>query len=550
MPDLPVLTATLTPPLTPTQAAALIPDGATVATAGFVGVGHAEAVTRAIEARFLATGHPRNLTLLYAAGQGDRALRGVNHFGHAGLLQRVIGGHWISAPRLGDLVLQDAIEAWNLPQGVIAHLYRAIAGGKPGVVTRIGLHTFVDPLHDGGRLTLRTARSAIEPRVQRVTLGGELQLFYPSLPIHVALIRATTADALGNLSTEEEPFHHDLLAVAQAAHNSGGLVIAQVKRVVPAGTLDPNRVRVPGILVNHLVIADDPQDHWMTFGADFDARFTSAPASRPLVDRAAAAAVATVAAAQPLDARSIIHRRAALELHKLTADAASAGRQRRPVVNLGVGMPAGLGAVAQQEGISGFVLTVESGPIGGTPADGPCFGASAWPEAVIDHAAMFDFYDGGGLDIAFLGLAEFDPQGDVNVSRFGSKVSGVGGFINITQTAKQIVFMGTLTNDGLQVASGNGQLRIVQEGRTKKLVPAVGHLSFCGAYVAGLGREIIYLTERAVFRLIDGQLTLTEIAPGLDLQRDVLDALGAPVVVAADLQLMDARIFWDGLMLG
>lgn len=557
IPDLhaltPALTAPLTPALipalTPRQAAALIPDGATVASAGFVGMGHAEAVTRAIEARFLATGQPRNLTLLYAAGQGDRALRGVNHFGHAGLLQRVIGGHWISAPRLGQLVLQDAIEAWNLPQGVIAHLYRAIAGGKPGVVTKIGLHTFVDPLHDGGRLTPRTARSAIEPRVQRVTLGGELQLFYPSLPIHVALLRATSADTLGNLSTEEEPFHHDLLAIAQAAHNSGGMVIAQIKRIVPAGTLDPNRVRVPGILVDHLVMADDPQDHWMTFGADFDPRFTSAPASRPLVDEAAVAVAVVAATTPPLDARSIILRRAALELHKLTAAAATAGL-RRPVVNLGVGMPAGLGAVAQQEGIGGFVLTVESGPIGGTPADGPCFGAAAWPEAVIDHAAMFDFYDGGGLDIAFLGLAEFDPQGDVNVSRFGSKVSGVGGFINISQTARRVVFMGTLTNDGLQVASRAGQLRIVQEGRTKKLVPKVGHLSFCGAYVAGLGRELLYLTERAVFRLIDGQLTLTEIAPGLDLQRDVLDALGAPVLVAADLQLMDARIFRDGLMLG
>ena len=537
----------LSPTLTPAQAAALIPDGATVATAGFVGVGHAEAVTRAIEARFLATGRPRNLTLLYAAGQGDRALRGVNHFGHAGLLQRVIGGHWISAPRLGELVQQDKIEAWNLPQGVIAHLYRAIAGGKPGVVTKIGLHTFVDPLQDGGRLTPRTARSAIEPRVQRVTLGGEVHLFYPSLPIHVALIRATTADALGNLQTEEEPFHHDLLAIAQAARNSAGLVIAQVKRIVPAGTLDPNRVRVPGILVDHLVIADDPQDHWMTFGADFDACFTSPPARRPVAGHVP---TATVTAAQPLDARTIIQRRAALELHRLTADAATAGQRRRLVVNLGVGMPAGLGAVAQQEGIGGFVLTVESGPIGGTPADGPSFGAAAWPEAVIDHAAMFDFYDGGGLDIAFLGLAEFDPRGDVNVSRFGSKVSGVGGFINISQSARRIVFMGTLTNDGLQVASGGGRLRIVQEGRTKKLVPQVGHLSFCGAYVAGLGREILYLTERAVFRFIDGRLTLTEIAPGLDLQRDVLDALGAPVVVAADLALMDARIFRDGLMLG
>ncbi|NDG42833.1 MAG: acyl CoA:acetate/3-ketoacid CoA transferase, partial [Betaproteobacteria bacterium] len=206
---------------------------------------------------------------------------------------------------------------------------------------------------------------------------------------------------------------------------------------------------------------------------------------------------------------------------------------------------AGLGAVAHEEGVDDFTLTVESGPIGGTPADGPAFGASAWPEAVIDHAAMFDFYDGGGLDIAFLGLAEFDPRGNVNVSRFGDKVSGVGGFINITQSTQRVVFMGTLTNDGLRIETGDGRLRIVQEGLVKKLVPAVGHLSFNGPYVASLGHEILYLTERAVFRLRDGQLMLTEIAPGLDLQRDVLDALGAPVAVADDLMLMDTRIFLD-----
>ena len=248
--------------LTASQAAALIEDDWSLISAGFVGAGHAEAVSSAIERRFLAEGRPRGLTLLYAAGQGDRASRGVNHFGHAGLLKRVIGGHWISAPRLGDLVERNEIEAYNWPQGVISHLYRAIAGGKSGVVTKIGLHTFVDPRHEGGRLTPRTR----EELVQLVTLAGEEQLLYPRLPVHCALIRATTADERGNLTTEHEPFHQDLLAIAQAARNSGGLVIAQVKRVVPAGTLDPNLVRVPGILVDKLVIAEDPNDYWMTFG--------------------------------------------------------------------------------------------------------------------------------------------------------------------------------------------------------------------------------------------------------------------------------------------
>lgn len=524
--------------LTPAQAAALIPDGATIACAGFVGVGHAEAVSRAVEARFLASGHPRDLTLVYAAGQGDRAERGVNHYGHAGLLKRVIGGHWISAPKLGALVEADAIEAWNLPQGVIAHLYRAIAGGKPGMVTRIGLHTFVDPRHDGGRLTPRTALSAIEPRVELVTLGGEEQLFYPSLPIHVALIRATTADELGNLAGEQEPFHHDLLAIAQAAHNSGGIVIAQVKRIVPAGTLAPAAVRVPGILVDHLVIADDPLDHSMTFGADYDAHFAAAPASRPM------RMPDSTTAPLPLDVRKIIQRRALLMLQAVPPRRGAL----RPVVNLGVGMPAGMGAVADEEGVGGFVLTVESGPTGGTPADGPAFGAARWPEAITSHAEMFDFYDGGGLDISFLGLAEFTPEGHVNVSRFGSKVSGVGGFINITQSTPRVVFMGALTAGGLEIATGDGRLRIVKEGAVPKLVPTVQHLSFNGPYVAGLGRQITYITERAVFELRGGRLVLTEIAPGLDLQRDVLAVLGAPVVVADDLKTMDARIFRDAPM--
>lgn len=514
-------------PLTPAQAAALIADGDTVVCAGFVGAGHAEAVSRAIEARFLTEGRPRDLTLVYAAGQGDRLRRGVNHFGHEGLVKRIIGGHWISAPRLGALVNANVVEAWNLPQGVIAQLFRAIAGGKPGVITSIGLHTFVDPRHDGGRLTPRTRASAIEPRVTLMNVQGREQLFYPSLPVNVALIRATTADARGNLSTEEEPFHQDLLAIAQAARNSGGIVVAQVKRIVKTGTLDPNRVRVPGILVDHLVIADDPADHWMTFGEAFNAAYMGQG------PRAAAAA-----APAPLDLRKIIQRRAFLELMAY----------RDPVVNFGVGMPAGIGPIAHEEGHDDYTVTVESGPVGGTPAQFLSFGASAFPEAVIDQAAMFDFYDGGGLDIAFLGLAEFDGHGNVNVSRFGSRVAGVGGFINITQSARHVVFIGTLTADGLQVHAGDGRLRIAREGQVHKLVPTIQHLSFNGPYVASLGHRITYVTERAVFELRNGVLTLTEIAPGLELERDVLAACRAPVAVAPELRTMDPRIFRDAPM--
>jgi propionate CoA-transferase len=510
--------------ITSKQAADLIQDGWTVCTSGFVGAGHAESISAAIEARFLESGRPRDLTLVYAAGQGDRKTRGVNHFGFAGLTRRVIGGHWRSAPRLGALAIANEIEAYNLPQGVMAHLYRAIAGGKPGVITKLGLHTFVDPRHDGAKINSRASESLVE----LVTLRGEEHLLYLSFPIHCALLRGTSADPNGNISGEEEAFHQDLLAIAQAARNSGGIVIVQVKRLVGEHELNPNLVRIPGILVDYVVVAERDEDHWMTFGERFNPVYTGA-------QRAMSASVAP----RPLDVRKVIQRRAFLELAKLA----------RPVVNLGVGMPAGVGAIAREEGFSNYTMTVEAGPIGGTPAQDLSFGASADPEAIIDHAAMFDFYDGGGLDISFLGLAEMDGQGNVNASRFGDVIAGVGGFINISQSAKRLVFMGTLTARGLEIKTGNGRLAIVREGVIKKVVQKVQHLTFNGPYTASLGISVLYVTERAVFAIHDGHLTLVEIAPGVDLLRDVLAQLATEVAVAPDLKTMDERIFRDTPML-
>ena len=513
-------------------AAALIRDGCTVASAGFVGVGHAEAITAAIERRYLAEARPRELTLVYSAGQGDRAHRGVNHFGHRGLVSRVIGGHWRSAPKLSRLALDEHCAAYNLPQGVITHLYRAIAAGTPGVITRIGLHTFVDPRHGGGRLNAR----ATDDLVELLEIGGQPYLRYKPFAIDVALVRGTTADTDGNITTEHEPFHHEMLAIAQAARNSGGIVIAQVKRLT-ARHASPQAVRLPGILVDYVVVAgDDPATHSMTFGEWLNPAYTGE--IRP---------PATVGAPLPLDVRKIVQRRAVLELAR-RARAAS----RPLVVNLGVGMPATVGRVAAEEGVDNFVLTVEAGPIGGTPADGLSFGASADPQAIVDEPAQFDFYDGGGIDLAFLGLAELDAHGNVNVSMFGQgaarSIAGVGGFINITQSAKALVFMGTMTAGGLQVAVGDGRLRIVQEGRARKIVEQVAHLSFNGPYVAGLGRDVLYVTERAVFRIVAGRLTLTEIAPGVDLQRDVLAQCGTEIAVSDGLAVMDERIFRDAPM--
>lgn len=534
--------------MTETEAAALVQSGWTVACAGFVGAGHAEAITSALERRFLATGFPHDLTLVYSAGQGDRATRGVNHFGNAGMTARIVGGHWRSATRLGELALREECEAYNLPQGVLTHLYRAIAGGKPGVLTKIGLHTFVDPRTDldarfhGGAINTRAqeaiaraTRDQTPQWVEALTFRGEPYLFYPSFPIQCALIRATAADANGNLSTHEEAFHHELLSIAQATRNSGGIVIAQVRRVVDHHD-NLQAIHVPGILVDAVVVCADPDEHQMTFGEAFNATYHTAW-------RGVVPAVSTDNRADTaLTARAIVQRRTLMEL---------ALRSPR-VVNLGVGMPAGVATLAAAEGITGFTLTVEAGPIGGTPADGLSFGASSYPEAVIDQPAQFDFYDGGGIDLAILGLAELDAQGNVNVSKFGEDddmlIAGVGGFINITQSAKTLIFMGTLTAIGLQIATSDGKLQIVNEGRLSKIVAEVAHLSFNGPYVASLGITVLYITERAVFAMRNGCLTLIEIAPGIDLQHEILDQCATPIAVADDLRLMDRRLFLPGPM--
>ncbi|KJK22051.1 CoA-transferase [Burkholderiaceae bacterium 16] len=533
------------------QAAALVQSQWTVASAGFVGAGHAEAVTDALERRFLESGLPRDLTLVYSAGQGDRGARGVNHFGNAGMTGRIVGGHWRSATRLAALAMAEQCEGYNLPQGVLTHLYRAIAGGKPGVMTKIGLHTFVDPrtAQDSryhGSAVNRSAQQAIaEGRanwVEAIDFRGDEYLFYPSFPVHCALIRCTAADTRGNLSTHREAFHHELLALAQAAHNSGGIVIAQVESLVDHHD-NLQAIHVPGILVDYVVVSEEPAHHQMTFAESFNPAYVT-----PWQGEAASTASASAPApAEPtvFDARSIVQRRAVLEL---------ARRQPR-VVNLGVGMPAAVGMLAAQAGVEGFTLTVEAGPIGGTPADGLSFGASAYPEAVVDQPAQFDFYEGGGIDLAILGLAELDGHGNVNVSKFGegseALIAGVGGFINITQSARAVVFVGTLTAGGLEVHAEDGALRIVREGRVKKIVPQVSHLSFNGPYVASLGIPVLYITERAVFEMHPDaigaeHLTLIEIAPGIDLQRDVLDQCATAVAVAPDLRTMDARLFRPG----
>ncbi|HRX53646.1 MAG: CoA-transferase [Verrucomicrobiales bacterium] len=482
--------------VTAAEAIAAIPDEATVAVGGFVGAGHPEMLTAALEQRFLETGTPRNLTLYYCAGQGDRAGRGLNHLAHRGLLRRVIGGHWNLAPRLGALALANEIEAYNFPQGVLSVLLREIAAKRPGLITRVGLNTFIDPAQDGGRLNARTT----EPLVERLKLDGDIWLRYKPVPIHVGLIRATTADARGNLTMEHEGLIGEVLPIAQAAKNHGGIVIAQVERIDDALN-DPKAVRVPGILVDYVVVSGGDQ-HDQTFGeafcGDFITRRPDAFELPPL----------------PFSERKLIAQRALQEIRD------------GDVVNLGIGLPEGVAMVAAETGRLGtFTLTVESGPIGGVPASGLNFGCSHFPEAIIDQPSQFDFYDGGGLDIAVLGAVEVDAAGSVNVTSFAGRFAGVGGFVNIAQSARRLVFCLTLRADGLEVACKDGQLTIVREGRHAKFVRRLQQVCFHGPTAFERGQEVLYVTERAVFELTAEGLRLKELSPGVDLGSQVLDQI-------------------------
>jgi propionate CoA-transferase len=480
------------------DAVSVLQDGEVLATSGYGGHGMPEQLLVTLEQRFQTTGHPRGLTLIHATGQGDAKDKGLNRLAHEGLLRRVIGGYFGLSPKIGRLVQEEKIEAYNLPEGVITSLYRDIAAGKPGTLSRVGLGTFVDPRREGGKMN----RVTVEDLVEVLTINGTEYLFYKALPINVAFIRGTTADPDGNITMEKEALQLEALALAMAARNSRGFVICQVERLAAEGSLDSRHVRIPGVLVDAVVVAE-PQHHMQTYGTGYN----------PALSGEIRMPVKTLPPL-PLDDRKVMARRAAMELLP------------NSVVNLGIGLPDTVARVASEEGIFDLMtLNVDPGVMGGIPAGGDDFGAAINYQALIDHCSEFDFIDGGGLDCAFLGFAECDRMGNVNASRFADRIAGCGGFINITQNARKLVFMGNFTAGGAQFAVEGGSLRILREGRAGKFVERVAQVTFNGPAAAAQGKEVLFVTERCVFRLTPEGLALSEVAPGVSLERDVVEHL-------------------------
>ena len=514
--------------LSPAEAAALIQDEQTLCVEGFnLGI-HPHELVGALEERFLETGSPRNLTLVYNAGMGngngpDGKGYAVNRIAKEGLLKKVIAGHLNLAPALGKLISDNKVIAYNLPQGTLSHMYRDAAGRKVGTITSVGLNTFIDPRQEGGKLNAMTT----EPINEVIVLDGQEQLFYKRLSLDICFLRGTYADEKGNISMAKECLFMDNLSIATAVHANGGTVIVQVEGIVQTASLDPKMV-IPGVLVDAVVVVPAAKNMPEVDPGMIDLHIGRVRV--PKIDLGGPA---------PLDDRKIIGRRAAMELFKGAA------------VNLGVGMPEQVALVAGEEGVfENFTLTVEAGNFGGLPKPVPLFGCSTNVEAIIPQANQFDFYDGGGLDLAFLGLAQCDQFGSLNVSKMGKKIPGCGGFLNIAENSRKIIFCGTLTGKGLQVAVRDGKLVIEQEGSIKKFLNTIDQVTFNGKNAIARKQPVMFITERAVFDLTPEGLRLLEVAPGIDVEKDVLPCLEFRPVISPDLKEMDARIFQEGLMGG
>jgi propionate CoA-transferase len=501
------------------QAAQKIGDKDFLIVGGNGGTGAPELLLQALESRYLATGAPSALTLFHVTGIGAVTSLGLCRLAHRGLVQRVFGGNYGLQLPFMSLITSGELEAYNFPQGVMAQLCRAMAAKQPGVITHVGLHTYVDPRQEGGRMNART----VEPMVEVVHLAGREWLFFRAPSPNIAFLRGTSSDEDGYISMEHEATTREDLSIAQAVHNAGGIVICQVKRLVERRVVNPHMVKIPGYLVDFIVLAPDQMQTYATSYDPSRSGETKTPAS--------------IFKPDALTDRRAIARRAAFQF--------------RPddVVNIGVGISALIPNVVAEEGMDDMLtMTVESGVIGGFPGYAREFGTAYNPRAIIDQPYQFDFYDGGGLTCAFLSFAEVDDGGNVNVTRFGNRYDGAGGFINISQNARRVVFSGTLTGGDRDVIVQDGGLVIRREGGIRKFVVGVGQVSFNGRCAQDRGQDVLFVTERAVFRLEEAGLVLIEIAPGVRLREDVLDHMDFEPRIDRNLGLMDKRIFQEGVI--
>ena len=509
--------------ITATQAGALIQDNATIFLGGLAVTSLPEEVLKGVEQVFLDTGHPRSLTTWACGAIGNSKDAGMVHFAHPGMIKRTVAGHFgQTGAEMMKMVFAGEVEAYNFPQGSLSHLTRHIASRSPGLLTKVGLGTFVDPRIEGGKLNSQST----EDLVKLVEFAGEEWLFYPCPKIDVAIIRGTLADENGNITLDKEGVLLEQINIAHAAKACGGIVIAQVERIVQAGSLHPKAVKIPGVSVDYVVVSH-PENHMQTIATQFN------PALCGDV-RVPVNSLEPMA----LDERKVIARRTAMEL------------KPGAITNLGIGIPAGVPSVAAEEGVADqLTLSIESGITGGIPAQLGDFGVAYNAEAIIEQSLQFDFYDGGGLDASFLGLAQADNWGNVNVSKFNGRPVGCGGFVNITRATKKLVFCGTFTAGGLKVQVAEGKLTILVEGKSRKFIEKVEQITFNGHDAARRQQDVLFVTERAVFQLTTDGLELTEIAPGIDLERDVLAHMGFKPIMK-NVKTMDAGLFsaqWGGL---
>ncbi|GAA0609991.1 propionate CoA-transferase [Virgibacillus siamensis] len=500
-----------------------IKDNDTVTTVGMTLISSSESILKAIENSFLETNHPKNLTLVHSAGQSDRQ-NGIQHFAHEDLVTKIIGSHWGLQPKWMNMIAENKVDAYCLPQGQMAQLYRSMACGLPGKMSKVGLGTFVDPRIEGGKMNERTKKQ--DDITEIMDYGNEEYMFYKNIPLDVCIIRGTTADEMGNITMEDEAMKLEVLPAVLATKRFGGKVIVQVKRVAQTGVLNPKEVVVPGVFVDAVVVSDNPyEDHRQTSSWYYD----------PSYSGNLRVPITTI---QPLDlnVRKFIGRRAMFEIN------------RGDVINLGTGIPNDVvGNIANEEGISNdCMITVESGIYGGVQAGGIDFGIGQNVYAMITHDQQMDYYNGAGVDITFMGAGELDKEGNVNATKMGPLCTGAGGFIDITQNAKKVVFCATFSTGGAKVSLKNEKVHINQEGSIKKMVSKASQISFNGKLAREKGQDVFFVTERAVFKLVKEGVMLIEIAPGIDLEKDILEMMEFEPIISQDLKEMDKKLFTEG----